>query len=75
VTAEVRSDVLKPARAVGDFDGDGAVDFTDFFAFAGGFGRGAASPAFDPRYDLTGDGAVNLDDFFIFAAHFGEKSE
>ena len=74
VAAEVRSDVLKPARVVGDFDGNGVVDFTDFFAFAGGFGKGAASAGFDPRYDLNGDGAINFGDFFIFAAHFGESS-
>jgi len=74
ISAEVRSDVLKPARAVGDFNGDGSVEFSDFFAFAEAFGKTAASVAFDPRYDLNGDGAISFNDFFIFAAHFGEKS-
>ncbi|MSS72173.1 MAG: hypothetical protein EXS64_11880 [Candidatus Latescibacteria bacterium] len=74
ITAEVRSDILKPARAVGDFNVDGSVDFTDFFAFAEAYGKGAASAGFNPGCDLNGDGAVNLDDFFIFAVHFGETS-
>lgn len=73
IVAEVRNDILKPARVVGDFNADGIVDFTDFFAFVDAFGKEASSIGFDPRYDLNGDGAVNLDDFFIFAAHFGEK--
>ena len=74
LTAEVRNDVLKPARPVGDFDADGDVDFTDFFAFANGFGETADQTGFGPAYDLNGDGEVGMDDFFVFASHFGETA-
>jgi len=54
---------------VGDFDGDGVVDFTDFFLFADHFG------AVDPLYDLNkSGGSVDFDDFFLFADHFGETA-
>ena len=75
LTAEVRSDLSKPARAVGDFNIDGVVDIRDFFGLVETFDTTAASSGFDPRYDLNGDGAVNLDDFFLFAGHFGETGE
>ena len=48
-----------------DFDGDGQVDFSDFFLFADHF-LGAAI-----RYDLDGSGRVDLEDFFLFAESFG----
>ena len=35
---------------VGDFNGDGRVDLSDFFLFADAFG------GTDPEFDLTGDG-------------------
>ena len=49
-----------------DFDGDGRVDFDDFFLFAGAFG----SP--EARFDLDGSGGVDFSDFFLFAAVFGK---
>ncbi|MDE2999351.1 MAG: hypothetical protein OXU79_09775 [Gemmatimonadota bacterium] len=49
----------------GDFNGDGAVNFADFIAFAGAFGT--ASPAFD----LDGSGLVDFQDFIVFATYFG----
>ena len=48
-----------------DFDGDGAVGFSDFFLFADAFGGS------DPRFDLDGSGAVDFGDFFLLADHFG----
>ena len=54
------------ALLLGDFDGDGMVDFNDFFYFADRFGTT------DPLCDLNGDGIVNFDDFFIFADNFGQ---
>ena len=57
----------QPGGPVGDFDGSGAVDFTDFFLFADAFGGG------DPRYDLDGSGAVDFTDFFLFADAFGQE--
>ena len=53
---------------VGDFSGDGAVNFSDFFLFADAFGSS------DPLYDLTGDGTVNFSDFFVFADQFGAEA-
>jgi hypothetical protein len=50
---------------LGDFNGDGEVNFSDFFVFADGFG-GTRSDL-----DLTGDGEVNFSDFFVFADVFG----
>ena len=51
---------------IGDFNGDGRVDFDDFFLFAAAFGSK------DTKFDLNRDGRVDFDDFFVFAAHFGE---
>lgn len=51
----------------GDFDGNGEVDFSDFFLFADAFG------GTDPLYDLDGSGSVEFGDFFIFADNFGKE--
>jgi len=53
----------------GDIDGNGTVDFDDFFQFADNFGL--ASP--DPVADFDGNGAVDFDDFFLFADNFGKS--
>lgn len=53
---------------VGDFDGDGLVDFPDFFLFAEGFWSD------DERFDLNSDGFVNFADLFLFADAFGERA-
>ncbi|GEM_PF-3959647 len=50
-----------------DFNGDGGVDFDDFFLFAAAFGSQEA------RFDLSRDGRVNFDDFFLFAEQFGKR--
>jgi hypothetical protein len=52
----------------GDFDGDGKVDFSDFFAFADAFGGS------DSMFDLDGDGRVDFTDFFTFADNFGKEA-
>ena len=57
-----------------DFNGDGIVNFDDFFAFAQAFGTAQGQPGFDPKFDLDGNGKVDLDDFFLFAAAFGQKA-
>ena len=56
------------AEATPDFDGDGEVDFDDFFLFAEAFG-GA-----DPRFDLDASGSVDFADFFLFAESFGQPA-
>ena len=44
-----------------DFNGDGRVDYDDFFLFADRFGS-----------NINNDGRVDYDDFFLFADGFGE---
>lgn len=55
--------ILADARA--DFDGNGAVDFNDFLAFAGAFGTANAT------YDIDASGTVDFNDFLVFAGSFG----
>jgi len=54
---------------VGDSDGNGVVDFNDFFAFADAFGTT------DPAFDYDGSGQVDFNDFFIFADNFGRGAQ
>lgn len=56
-----------PTVLPADFNGDGGVDFDDFFLFANSFGSREA------RFDLSRDGRVDFDDFFLFAAQFGKR--
>ncbi|MBU1854057.1 MAG: hypothetical protein KJ957_08485, partial [Candidatus Omnitrophica bacterium] len=51
-----------------DFNGDGEVDFFDFFLFADAFG------GTDPEFDLDASGSVDFFDFFIFADAFGQPA-
>lgn len=57
----------------GDFDGDSAVGFDDFFQFADRFGSRSGESLFDAAYDLNDDGSIDFDDFFTFADHFGQR--
>ena len=62
-----------PESAVAsDFDGDGRVEFADFIAFAGAFGRSSGDEQFDAGFDLDGDDTVGFGDFVIFAGNFGK---
>jgi len=56
------------SRLVGDFDGSGAVDFSDFFLFVEAFGGE------DPAFDLDASGAVDFEDFFLFAESFNRDT-
>ncbi len=56
-----------------DFDGDGTVGFSDFLAFASGFGTQQGDAGYDARYDLDGDGSVGFSDFLTFAGAFGSQ--
>lgn len=80
VIQRVHSAVIISAEAAqpslpGDFSGDGAVDFSDFFLFADQFGRSANDPDWDPLYDLSGNGEVDFSDFFLFADAFGREGQ
>ena len=57
-----------------DFDGDGAVGFSDFLRFAAKFGLIQGDPGYDARFDLDGDGTVGFSDFVVFAGSFGHGS-
>jgi sugar lactone lactonase YvrE len=52
-----------------DFDGNGKVDFDDFFLFAAAFG--SAGTGENAKFDLDGSGKIDFDDFFLFAGRFG----
>ncbi len=56
-----------------DFDGDGTVGFSDFLAFASGFGTQQGDAGYDARFDLDGDGSVGFSDFLTFAGAFGSE--
>ncbi len=58
-----------PAAAGADFNGDGTVDFADFFEFVDAFGGS------DPRFDLNGDGSVDFADFFEFVDAFSSSGQ
>jgi hypothetical protein len=61
-------DIVRVMRVVSsDFDGDGAVGFSDYLLFAKFYGADNGSLA-----DLDGDGAVGFSDFVQFAKAFGK---
>jgi hypothetical protein len=61
-------DVFYFGNIVGDWDGDGVVDATDFGALLGEFGQSGAGLA----GDFNADGQVGLADFVILRSRFGE---
>jgi plastocyanin len=65
---------LEPTRKLGDINGDGHVDLTDFSIFAGDFGKDTGQGAVlnSPYSDMNCDGKVDLTDFSIFAGQFGQ---
>ncbi len=62
------------AGLASDFDGNGKVDFDDFFLFADAFGKKQGEAGFEAKFDLNKNGAVDLDDFFLFAEDFGKTT-
>ena len=57
----------------GDFDGSGAVDFTDFIRFASAFGKEASGD--NALYDLNNSGGnIDFQDFLAFASAFGQAA-
>ncbi len=57
-----------------DFDGNGAVDFTDFLTFVQGFGKSADQADFNANLDLDGNGTIDFSDFLLFVNAFGKPS-
>ena len=66
--------LVRPGISVAslDFDGNGAVGFTDFLLFTGKFGLSEGDAGFEAKYDLDGNGMVGFSDFLIFAQGFGK---
>lgn len=63
----VRIPVLAGVASTPDFDGNGVVNFEDFFLFADVFG------SLNPHFDLDGSGRVDFEDFFVFADAFRQS--
>lgn len=72
ITPAIGVTLQAPALPSPDFDGNGVVGFSDFVAFAGGFGTRVGDATYECRYDLNADGGVGFDDFVILARRFGE---
>ena len=62
------SGVVQPLslEARSDFDGNSAIDFTDFLLFVGAFGSA------ESEFDIDGSGAVDFTDFLLFVSVFGK---
>jgi phosphodiesterase/alkaline phosphatase D-like protein len=56
----------------GDFNGDQAVNFDDFFLFVDAFGKPVTGST--RAFDLSGDGQIGFDDFFVFVDNFGKTA-
>ena len=56
---------------IGDINGDGTVNFDDFFLFSDHFGKDVTEE--NRRCDLDGNGTIDFGDFFIFADNFGKS--
>ena len=55
---------------IGDFNGDGAVNESDFALFQAAFGFSQGDDGFNAEMDLNGDGTIDVADFLIFVSHF-----
>ena len=53
-----------------DFDGNGKIDFEDFFLFVESIGSTPLHTNWNPGFDLNYDGQINIEDFFMFADAF-----
>ncbi len=55
---------------IGDFNGDGAVNVSDYLLFVAVFGLSEGDDGFNADMDLNGDGTIGIPDFLIFVEHF-----
>jgi hypothetical protein len=58
--------ILAMATCPGDFNEDGDIDGSDFWAFTNAFANR------DPEADMNQDGLINAGDLQIFSENFGE---
>jgi hypothetical protein len=56
---------------LGDLNGDGYRNVSDFTLFAAAYGSQVGDPNYDPAADLNSDGYVNVSDFTVFASNYG----
>ena len=61
---------LVVAEQKADFNGDGQVNFTDFYLFCEQFGLAQGEPGFDARFDLDKSGEVDFSDFTALKRSF-----
>lgn len=73
VTSSVAVLTVNAPALPGDFNGDGLVNFDDFFLFAAAFGKPGTGA--NAKFDLDGEGNIGFGDFFIFAANFGKTAK
>lgn len=64
---------LVVAEQKADFNGDGQVNFTDFFLFSEQFGLTQGEPGFDARFDLDKSGEVDFSDFTALKRSFNTQ--
>jgi glucose/arabinose dehydrogenase len=57
-------------ECIGDVNGDGFRNVTDFTDFAAAYGSQIGDPNYDPDADINADGFVNVTDFSLFAGFF-----
>ena len=54
-----------------DFNGDGAVDFSDFILFAPVFGLKSNDNGYEARFDIDSDAQIGFTDFIAFSQGYG----
>jgi glucose/arabinose dehydrogenase len=64
--------VADDCECIGDVNGDGFRNVTDFTAFAAAFGSQIGDPNYDPDADINADAFVNVTDFSLFAGFFAQ---
>jgi hypothetical protein len=70
---ETPTDVVKQDTGrLGDFNGDGLINFADFLRFAAAFGKRLEATESEAVFDLDNDAEIGFQDFLIFASVFGK---
>ena len=67
-----RVDLSAIPLPIGDFNGDGCVDMTDFAYWVNHYGETPASPGWNDKYDLYDDDKIDMTDFAYWVNHYGE---
>lgn len=70
LTLNLNKSLTRSNTFVGDFTGDGNINFADFLVFSGGFGNKPSGSTYNYHLDLNGDGNIDFKDFLIFVSHF-----